>query len=427
MDKRRVVVTGLGTVNSLGACVNDFWKRSLDGTSGVRRIDEFAIPAHMSQIAGVADHWDDGPTLAQSLADADGDDRSLRFAMQATAEALADAGLGPEELARYDGRRTGVHIASAISHINRMEALYARQSRSGAEPVPPGENTTGLTNPFLFNATSAEVAKRFGLRGRHGIMATGCTGGVDAMGWALSAIRHDGLDLVIAGATDAPITPLVVSAFAQINATSTRNDAPQQASRPFNRDRDGFVLAEGCGIVVLESLESALARGARIYAEIAGFDSVNSRYHMTSMPQDGAPIVRASAGALADAGLTPDQVDFINTHGSSTPLNDVAENNAFHQLFGPRASHIPVTSIKSQTGHSLSAANAIEIVSSVMSIREGVIPPTINLTEKDPACALDVVANTARQSPVTSVLKSSSGFSGIHSSLIIRACEESAA
>uniref|UniRef100_A0AAU2VCU8 Beta-ketoacyl-[acyl-carrier-protein] synthase family protein n=1 Tax=Streptomyces sp. NBC_00003 TaxID=2903608 RepID=A0AAU2VCU8_9ACTN len=423
---RRVVVTGMGTVNSLGSSVPEFWRRSLEGHSGVRTVTEFPIPATMSQIAGVADSWDEGPSLAESLSDSRGPDRSARFASSAAREALADAGLDREALAALDPSKCGVYVASAIGHISRMEAQFVQLTGSGQHPVGIQE-TAQAGNAFLFNSASAHIAREAGLRSRHGLIATGCTGGVDAIGWALKAIRHDGLDLVITGAAEAPITPLVVASFNQINATSQRNSAPQQASRPFDADRDGFVLAEGCGILILESLESALRRGARIYAEICGFDSTNNRYHMTSMPEDGTPIARASAGALADARLAASDVDFINAHGSGTPLNDIAEANAFRQIFGERASRIPVTSNKSQTGHSLAAANSIEAISSVLSIRDQVIPPTINLARQDPACALDVVGNTARPAQVSCVLKSSSGFSGIHSSLIIRKYQEAAA
>lgn len=430
---RKAVITGIGTVNSIGTNVGEFWSASLAGRSGVRRITEFAIPDTMSQIAGVVDDdWANGEPLSASLQSAAGQpDRSLLFALSAAHEALADAGLDSDAVRAMTPGTTGVYVSTAIAHITTMESEFRRGSREGKQQLTrlrSGSAATnsrlGTTNPFFFGSTSAEIARAVGIKHGFATMVTGCTGGVDAVGYALQAIRHGGLDLVITGATEAPITPLVVAAFSQINATSLRNDDPIGASRPFDVDRDGFVLAEGCGILVVESLEYALARGARIYAEIRGFGSVNNCFHMTNMPDSGEPIAAASRQAIDDASAHEDEIDFVNLHGSSTPQNDLAEANALRLLFGARASTVPVTSIKSQTGHSLAAANSIELINSVLSIRDGLIPPTINLHRQDPAVGLEVVANTARKTEVNCALKTSSGFGGIHSSLLVARCQK---
>jgi 3-oxoacyl-(acyl-carrier-protein) synthase len=307
-----------------------------------------------------------------------------------------------------------------------MEQSFVYQSRGGHQPlqaIQPFAASRSLLDAFGFNSTAKYLARHFGLGGGYTTVTTGCTGGLDAIGYALEAIRSGVVDVAVTGSTEAPITPLTVAAFGKIGATSLRNAEPQQASRPFDRDRDGFVLAEGCGILVVESLDHAQARGATILAEVAGFGSVNNYYHMTDIPQDGLRIAKSAQLALQDGGITADEIDSINAHGSSTPQNDVAEANAFRYLFGERASTIPVTSTKSQIGHPLSASNSIEVIASVLSLRTGIIPPTINLTQQDPLCPLNVIANVASQQSSHCLLKTSSGFSGIHSSLVLRKYE----
>ena len=236
-------------------------------------------------------------------------------------------------------------------------------------------------------------------------------------------MRAGDVDVAVTGAAEAPITPLVVAAFAKVGATSLRNSQPQQASRPFDMDRDGFVLAEGSGMLIIEELDHARRRGAEILAELRGYGTVNNYYHMTDIPEDGLRIAKSAELAMLDAGVSPDEVDAINAHGSSTRQNDVAESNAYWHLFGSRAAEIPVTSLKSQIGHPLSASNSVEVVASILSLRTGVIPPTINLQHQDPRCRLDVVGNVAREANVRCLLKTSSGFSGIHSSLVIAKTE----
>ncbi len=413
MSRRRVVITGMGTVNPLGNNVPEFWKNCIEGKSGVKRITAFNIPPHMSQIAGMV-----GPSMAQGNSKIQ--ERNLLFAEAAAQEALRDAKLLDAPLV---DERCGVFIATAIAEIALMEWSF-NQNRSGCGHVGFVPHKSPYFGPsFFFNNVAQTIALKHKFKGGAVTLSTGCTGGNDAIGYALHTIRSGRVDVAIAGATEAPITPLVVAAFSKIGATSKRNLEPERASRPFDKDRDGFVLAEGCGMFVLEELSHALERGATIYAEVAGTGSVNNCYHMTDIPQDGKAIARACKLALKDAYAEPDEVDYINAHGSSTIQNDVAETHAFHEIFGDRAASIPVTSIKSQLGHALSAANSLELITVVLSLRDHVIPPTINLEAQDPACLLNVVGNKALARSVNTILKTSSGFSGIHSSLILKRME----
>lgn len=413
----------MGTVNPNGHSVQEFWENCLKGRSGIRAITAFEVPDNQSQIAGVVDEfepWLKVPNLSPQI------DRCTTFALVAAWEALESAGV----LGRGDGwnpKRGGVFISTAIAQIMSMEQEFFYQSAGGRrriEATEPTEYFQHTIDVFDFNSTAKSLARQFGFEGGYVTVTTGCTGGLDAMGYAIEAIRAGTVDLALTGSTEAPITPLTVAAFGKIGAASMRNGEPEKASRPFDSDRDGFVLAEGCGILVVEALEHALARGATILGELAGFGSVNNYYHMTNIPEDGLRIAKSAELAIQDAGITSDDIDSINAHGSSTPQNDVAETNAFWHLFGERTLTIPVTSIKSQIGHPLSASNSIEVVASIMSLRTGFIPPTINLENQDGRCPLNVVGNKARFQPTRCILKTSSGFSGIHSSLIIRKYEE---
>jgi 3-oxoacyl-(acyl-carrier-protein) synthase len=419
--QKKVVVTGMGTVNPLGSNLTQFWENCRKGKSGIRKITDFEVPENYSQIAGIVDDFD----FWNRIPDIDFEDvdRNCLFALAATKEALDGAGFDSQNLPPTTRKRFGVFLSTAIAQIAKMEQEFLRQSAGGYQPIEaarPIQQGKRKRDIFHFNTVSKTIANYFGLQGGTATIPTGCTGGLDAISYAMDAICCGDVDVAITGSTEAPITPLVVAAFGKIGATSLRNAEPQKASRPFDRNRDGFVLAEGCGILVLESLEHAIARGANILAEVAGYGSLNNCYHMTDIPEDGERIAKSAIIAMEDAGVSAQEIDFINAHGSSTPQNDVAEANAFWQLFGERAQTIPVTSIKSQLGHPLSAANSIEVISSVLSLNTGIIPPTINLKEQDPRCRLDVVGNEARLAPVRCVLKTSSGFSGIHSSLIIR-------
>jgi 3-oxoacyl-(acyl-carrier-protein) synthase len=413
-QQRRVVVTGMGTVNPIGKNVREFWPRCVQGVSGVRRITAFDVPDGISGMAGIVDDFVPGVAAA----DAAVLDRSTLLALVAAREAWA--------MARFDGNldraRVGVYVSTAIAQIAGMEESFLRQSDRGRRHLrldPAREQPPGMWELFQFNTTAHALAQHLETLGGYATVTTGCTGGLDAIGYAIDAVRAGDVDVAVTGATEAPITPLVVAAFAKVGATSLRNSQPQQASRPFDVDRDGFVLAEGSGMLVIEELEHARSRGAEILAELRGYGTINNYYHMTDIPEDGLRIAKSAELAMLDAGISPDAVDAINAHGSSTRQNDVAESNAYWHLFGSRAAEIPVTSLKSQIGHPLSASNSVEVVASILSLRTGIIPPTINLQHQDPRCRLDVVGNVARKADVHCLLKTSSGFSGIHSSLVI--------
>lgn len=417
--QRGVVVTGMGTVNSIGKNIEEFWPRCIQGTSGVRRITAFDVPDRISGIAGIIDDF------VPNIPDVDVThlDRSTLLALVAAREAWA--------MARFDGSldraRVGVYISTAIAQIEGMEEAFLRQSHRGRQRLRPDEareEHIGLWESFQFNTTAHTLAQHLEILGGYATVTTGCTGGLDAIGYAIDAVRAGDVDVAITGATEAPITPLVVAAFAKVGATSLRNSQPRQASRPFEVDRDGFVLAEGSGILVVEALEHARRRGAEVLAELRGYGTVNNYYHMTDIPEDGLRIAKSAELALLDAGISPNEIDTINAHGSSTRQNDIAETNAYWHLFGSRAAEIPVTSLKSQIGHPLSASNSVEVIASILSLRKGIIPPTINLQHQDPRCRLDVVGNVAREANVRCLLKTSSGFSGIHSSLVITGAEE---
>lgn len=409
---RRILVTGMGTVNPLGMGVEEFWGNSLQGKSGVSRIDAFHVPAEQSGIAGIARGFVPAPSVAHM-------DRSCQFAAHAAREALDQAGFPPDASRFF--RNAGVFFSSAISQIGTMERQFAAETRNGTSSLPRASRQAPhgtRDNPFQFD-TAGILARHLGFGGPYVSVTTGCTGGLDAIGYAMDCIRDGVVDVAVAGSAESPITPLVVSSFSAIRATSMRNASPAEASRPFDRGRDGFVLAEGCGVLVLESEEHARSRGATVLAELKGFASLNNCYHMTDIPEDGASIAEVSISALRDARMSPDSIDFVNAHGSSTPQNDVAEAMAIHILFGKRAPGIPVTSIKSQIGHPLSAANSIEVIASILSLRDQLIPPTLNLVDKDERCRVDVVSGRAREAAIRNILKTSSGFSGIHSTLVI--------
>jgi 3-oxoacyl-(acyl-carrier-protein) synthase len=418
MKRERVVVTGMSAVTPIGANLETFWNNHVRGVSGVKEITDFEIPSNLSRIAGIADCFSP-ENIGLEKEEVEKFDRSVLFALAASKEAVEMSGL--DYTNEIDSDKRGVYIANAIGGIGNMERTFRKGTKSGEVNLPL---TIDTKNPvydwFQFNTISRTLAQKYNFLGGNAVITTGCTGGIDALGYALEAIRSGEIAIALTGATEAPITPLPVAAFNKIKATSRKkNDCPEEASRPFDVDRDGFVLAEGCGILVVESLTHAKNRGATILAEVLGFGSCNNAQHMTDIPQDGISISNSIELALEDSGIDKESINFVNMHGSSTPQNDRAESQALLSIFGERTNKIPVTSVKSQIGHPLAASNSIEIVSSIKSIQEGIIPPTINLVEKDPAIDLWVVGNEKLNHPVEYALKISSGFSGIHSSLVI--------
>jgi len=414
IKNKRVVITGLGVISPIGTNINDFFNNSLEGVSGVKEIKDFKIPENVSRIAGIVENFK--PTESdESFSSLD---RSIQFAIVAARNALLQADLINNNKLLVDPKKCSVYVSSAIGGIISMEKNYINQYVLEQNLWPQKSNSSALYKAFSFNNLSRSLYNKFGFKGGHCVLTTGCTGGIDAVGYALQSIRSGETDVVLTGASEAPITPLVVSSFSKINATSLRNHDPEGASRPFDKERDGFVLAEGCGMLVLESLEHALKRGANILAEIHGYGSCNNALHMTNIPQDGKTIAQSINLALNDSNVAKEEINYINLHGSSTPQNDIAESNALHEIFGGRGSEIPVTSTKSLIGHALSASNSIELVNTVLSIQLGKIPPTRNLNVQDENCKLNVVKK-AQSLDVKNILKISSGFSGIHSSIVL--------
>ncbi len=304
-----------------------------------------------------------------------------------------------------------------------MEEEFALVTDDGKNPIDPSKVRPDLYDAAMFNTPSIELSARYGLKGICNTLSTGCTAGTDSLGFALETIQDAEQDIMFAGAAEAPITPVTFGAFDVVNVLSSRNDKPEAASRPFDNKRDGFVLSEGAGILILEELNHALKRNARIYAEVTGFGTSCNAFHMTDLPSDGTAMANCIILALQDAGIKPQGIDYINAHGSSTRMNDIFETSAYKMVFGDYAYKLPASSLKSMIGHPLAAANAIELVVCSMIFQKNILPPTINQEENDPLCDLDYIPNVARPKKVNTILKTSSGFSGIHSSLILKRLE----
>jgi 3-oxoacyl-(acyl-carrier-protein) synthase len=347
-------------------------------------------------------------------------DRYVQFGVVCGQMALQDSGL---KLTQEDPQRIGVCLANAICGTKYMEEEFALVTDDGKNPIDPAKVRPDLYDAAMFNTPSIEIAARYGLKGICNTLSTGCTAGTDSLGFALEAIQDGEQDMMFAGAAEAPITPITFGAFDVVNVLSARNDEPQKASRPFDNKRDGFVLSEGAGILLLEELEHALKRNAHIYAEVLGFGTSCNAFHMTDLPADGTAMANCISLALKDAEVKPASIDYISAHGSSTRMNDIFETAAYKMIFGDYAYKLPASSMKSMIGHPLAAANAVELVVCAMIFKHNLLPPTINQEERDPKCDLDYVPNTARQKKVNTILKTSSGFSGIHSSLVIKRFE----
>ncbi len=406
--KRRVVVTGVGIVSSLGHQVESFWQRILEGESGVSALTLFDTARHKVKFAGQIGDWACGPHITPK--DEKRLDRFCQFAIVAGVAAVADSGL---DFTREDLFRCGVIIGSGIGGLNEIETQVERLLFKGPDKV------SAFTIPKLIvNAASGHVSIRFGLRGTNTAVATACASATNALGDAFRAIQYDDADVMISGGSEAAITPMGVAGFANMKALSERNDEPQRASRPFDRDRDGFVLGEGAGILVLEELEHARRRGARIYCELLGYGASADGSHITQPPEDGYGAAKAMSKALADAKLNASQIDYINAHGTSTPLGDVAETRAIKSVFGESARSVNISSTKSQIGHLLGASGGVEAIISLLALRDGRIPPTINLENPDPQCDLDYTPLHARERKLSTAMSNSFGFGGHNGSLI---------
>jgi 3-oxoacyl-[acyl-carrier-protein] synthase II len=408
--ERRVVVTGLGAVTPLGVTIDTIWKKLCEGVSGIDKITRFDAHKYPAQIAGevhdfVPEHYIDKRDLRRM-------DRFVHFALAASQEAMQDAGL---TITESMADRVGVYIGTAFGGLESLEAVHTTLLEKGPNRVSPL-----FPAMVLGNLASGHVSMHFGATGPNNSSVTACAAGAHSIGEALHTIVRGAADVMIAGGTEAVITPLAVSTFGNMRALSPNTTTPQAASRPFDRERDGFVMAEGAGTLILEELQHARRRGARIYGEIIGYGSASDAYHLTAPCPDGAGAARCMAHALRDAGISADGVDYINAHATSTPAGDVAETMAIKTVFKARASTLPISATKSMTGHMLGAAGAVESIFTLLALCHGVLPPTINYQHPDPECDLDYVPNTARQVHIRTAMCNSFGFGGTNAALLFR-------
>ncbi len=409
-DPRRVVVTGLGLVTPIGTGRDAFWEGLRARRSAVRTVTRFDPTPFRSRMAAEVDAFDPaewvGPKRAKRM------DRCSQFSMAAARLAMADAAL---DLTREDPERAGAMMGTALGGVSFAEEEHDRFLREGLRSVDPG-----LALTVFAGAASCNLAIEFGICGPNLTNGMSCASGAIAIGEAFRAIRRGEADLMLAGGSEAPLAPLTYGAFAIIRAMSTRNDDPATASRPFDRDRDGFVMGEGAAILVLEERQRALARGAPVYLEVCGFGNTNDAWHMTAPRPDGRQAARAMRLALDEGEVTPDRVGYINAHGSSTPLNDSTETLAIRQVFGGHADRIPVSGTKGYYGHALGASGAFEAAICALASQRRWLPPTVNLTVPDPACDLDCVTGDGREADPEYLLSNSFGFGGINAALLFR-------
>jgi 3-oxoacyl-[acyl-carrier-protein] synthase II len=408
VTRRRVVVTGLGIVCPIGNTVQQAWDNALAGKPGITRITRFDASRLSSQIAGEVKDFDVSPYLSPK--EARRMDTFIHYGMAAGLQAWRDAGV---QVTPENGERIGVNFGSGFGGLPLVEAMHDELKQNGPRRISPFFIPGTIIN-MIAGLLSIEV----GAKGPNLAMVTACTTSTHCIGEAGKSIRYGEADVMIAGGAEAVITELAVGGFASARALSTRNDDPATASRPWDKERDGFVLGEGAGAVVLEEYEHAKARGARIYCELAGYGVSADAFHMTAPSEDGDGAFRCMRNALKDAKLEASVVDYINAHGTSTPLGDVAETRAVKRLLGSRAGKVAVNSTKSMTGHLLGAAGGVEAVFSVLALRDQVSPPTINLRTPDPECDLDYVPNAARKMPIRVALSNSFGFGGTNGTLV---------
>jgi 3-oxoacyl-[acyl-carrier-protein] synthase II len=410
---RRVAVTGLGVVSPLGADVESTWTGLVEGRSGIGPITAYDTTGHSCRIGGEAldfdpDAWFDPKQQRKT-------DRFLRLALAASRMAMADSGLVVDDA---NADRVGVYVGSGVGGLGTICDAMLTLEHEGPRRVSP------FTIPkLIINMAPGMISIEVGARGPNFSTVSACATGNHCIGEAFRAIRGGLADACIAGGAEAPILPLAVASFARMRALSTRNDEPAAASRPFDAGRDGFVMAEGAGLVVLEELEQARRRGAHVYAEVVGYGLNSDAYHITQPSPDGAGALRCMELTLADAGLAPADVDYVNAHGTSTPFNDRIETQALHRLFGDHASEVAVSSTKSMTGHLLGAAGGLEAAVSCLALERGVVPPTINQQQADPDCDLDYVPNEARQVAIDVAISNAFGFGGTNACLALRRYE----
>jgi 3-oxoacyl-[acyl-carrier-protein] synthase II len=406
--KRRVAVTGIGLVTPVGIGNEATWEAVCNGRSGVIRVTKFDPTEHKTQIAAEINGFD--PELYMNAKEARKTDTFIQYAVTAAKFALEDSGL---EITEELSPRVGTIIGSGIGGMETYVNTVLTMNEKG-----PGRLSPFFITNIINNMAAGYVSIFFNAKGPNCCTTTACAASAHAIGYAAQAIRNGEADAMFAGGTEAPIIPLTFAGFNAMRALSTRNDEPSKASRPFDRERDGFIIGEGAGMLILEELESAKKRGAHIYAEIVGYGMSSDASHITAPSLDGPE--RCMKAALSDGGVNPDEIDYINAHGTSTPLNDSNETNAIKVVFGERAYKIPVSSTKSMTGHLLGAAGAVEAAFSVLALEHGILPPTINQEVPDPECDLDYVPNQARETKIKTALSNSFGFGGTNASLIFR-------
>ena len=413
--RRRVAITGMGVIAPGGVGAKEFWTLLTEGRTATRRISFFDPSPFRSQVAAEVDF--DPVAAGLTPAEVARMDRAAQFAVVATREAVADSGI---ELSERDPARVGVTVGTAVGVTMGLEREYRTVSDDGQRYLVDHERAVPHLYQYLVPSSFAvDVAHAVGAEGPATVVSTGCTSGLDSVGYAVELIRERSADIMIAGSTDAPISPITLACFDAIKATTPRNDDAEHASRPFDISRDGFVLGEGAAMFVLEDLDHARRRDAHIYAEIAGFGSRCNAFHMTGLRPDGREMAEAIRVALAEAGLAGDDVDYINAHGSGTKQNDRHETAAFKRSLGGNAYRCPVSSIKSMVGHSLGAIGSIEIAASALAIEHDVVPPTANLHHPDPECDLDYVPLTALPWRTDTVLTVGSGFGGFQSAMVL--------
>jgi 3-oxoacyl-[acyl-carrier-protein] synthase II len=410
MSKRRVVITGMGVITPLGVGLEQSWKNLLQGRSGIRKITQFDVSQFPTQIAGEVDGFVPEDFIA--LKEIKKMDRFIHFALTAANMALDDSGY---VISEQNAERVGVFVGSGIGGLRTIEHYHSVLLEKGPKRITP------FFIPMLVvNLASGQISIKFGAKGPNSAVATACATGSHAIGDAFKIIQRGDADLMIAGGAESVITPLGIGGFNAMKALSTRNDEPDKASRPFDRDRDGFVMGEGAGIIILESLESASQRSANIYAEIVGYGMSADAYHITSPAPGGEGAARCMTIALEDGGAEPSEVDYINAHGTSTKHGDELETSAIKTVFKEHAYKLLVSSTKSMTGHLLGAAGGVESAITVMSIFHGIVPPTINLDNPDPECDLNYVPYQSKELPIRYALTNSFGFGGTNACLLFR-------
>ena len=411
--RRRVVVTGVGLVIPTGTGVETAWKNVCEGKTGIGPLTRFDSNGFETKIAGEVRNFN--PELYIDKKEIKKMDLFIHYAIAATKEALEDAQLA---ITPENSEQIGVIVGTGLGGLPSIEKYHKVLLEKGPSRITP------FFIPMLIaNLASGQIAILFGPKGPNTCVVTACATGAHSIGDAFRAIVYGDAEAMIAGGTEANITPLTIGGFNAMKALSTRNDEPQKASRPFEKNRDGFVIAEGAGILVLEELQFALKRNAKIYAELVGYGYTGDAYHITAPSPDGDGAVRCMKMAIKDAGLKPEDIEYINAHGTSTPLNDLTETVAIKKVFGDHAKKIPVSATKSMTGHLLGAAGSTEAIFTILSIRDGIMPPTLNYEEPDPQCDLDYVPNVARRKPLKIAMSNAFGFGGTNAALVFKKFE----